>query len=131
MDTRRFPMWLAVLVSALGIALHAYIGLFKADDGPSAFSLGLMVWSSIPYVACLVLAFYGRGNPLPAFLGGAAALCFDASVYYSVFVAPTSSTAALALLFAPVVNAAVLVPVGMLVGLGLGKWLGRNAREAA
>ena len=93
MKLRHFPILPAVLVNGLGIALHGYISFFKADSGPSAFLIGLLVWSSLVYVGCLVFSFYKkRRNPLPVFLGGAAALHVDANVYCAVFVAPDSST---------------------------------------
>jgi hypothetical protein len=47
---------------------------------------------------------------------------FDAGNYYSVFMDPQSSTAALGMLFIPLVNIAILVPIGAAVGW----WVGRR-----
>lgn len=127
MDIQRFPTWAAVTVASLGIALHGYISLFKADAGPNAFTLGLFAWSAVPYAICLLVALPGKGWPLLGFFGAAAALIADLNSYRFVFVAPASSTAVIGLLFAPFVNLLVLVPLGMLVGYGLGRWFSRRA----
>lgn len=127
MDIQRFATWAAVTVASLGIALHGYISLFKADTGPNAFTLGLFSWSVVPYAICLLVALLGKRWPLLGLFGAAAALIADLNLYYSVFVAPDSSTAAIGLLFAPLINLVVFVPLGMLVGYGLGRWLNRRA----
>lgn len=127
MDIQRFATWAAVTVASLGIALHGYVSLFKADTGPNAFTLGLFVWSVVPYAICLLVALLGKGRPLLGLFGAAAALIADLNSYYSVFVVPDSSTAAIGLLFAPLINLVVFMPVGMLIGLALGRWLSSRA----
>lgn len=104
---------LAVIAPLLGFALHAYIVLFESDGGFNLWLAGLLLWSWLPYAVCLALARIGK-RPLHGLLGAVAALVLDACLYYSVFVAPKGSTAALGLLFAPLVNLCVSVPVGVL-----------------
>ncbi len=116
----------AVMVALLGIALHGYISLFKAADGPNAFTLGLLAFSVVPYVVCLLVTLMGKGQPLVGLFGAVAALVMSGITYHSVFTAPSSSTAAIGLLFVPLVNLLVAVPAGMLVGLGLRWWLARS-----
>ncbi len=116
---------MALVVAAGGIALHAFTVLFKAEGGASFFLLGLFIWSCAPYAVCIFLAL--RGTRFPAALGGAAfALCADCYMFLSVFVYPKSSTAALGLLFMPLWNLVVFMPLGMLLGHGLSKLLLRG-----
>jgi hypothetical protein len=115
----------AVTIALLGVALHGYISLFKAAEGPNAFTLGLLAFSTIPYAVCLAVTLLGKGRPLLGLFGAAAALIISASTYHSVFVSPTSSTAAIGLLFVPLVNILIAVLIGMLIGLGVGWCLAR------
>jgi len=95
----------ALVVAGLAVGLHWYIGQAKASE----FSLGLLAWALSPYVLALLLSCF-RSTRGAAVAGAAAALCFDALAFYSVFIRPTSSTASLALLFAPLWNLLVFVP---------------------
>lgn len=127
MDVRRFPAWPAITVATLGILLHGYISLIKADGGPNAFTLGLLAFSAIPYAICGLVAVIGKGRPVPALTGAVGPLLSDLGLYHSVFVAPSSSTAAIALLFGPLVNITVLLPLGLLIGYGVAWWWGRRS----
>jgi hypothetical protein len=122
----RFPKSVAILVPSLGILLHAYISFFEASGGPNAFTLGLLAWSSLPYAICLLIAF-AIDRPFLGFCGATVALLADLGTYYSVFVSPTSSAAAISVLFAPMVSLVVWVPVGVLVGFLLGRLKTRRA----
>lgn len=116
---------LSVIPSFLAMTLHVAT-FFKAEGDASAFSIGLLLWSWLPYVFCLVSAFNFR-SAWPAFVGGSFALTLDLITFNAVFIHPTSSTAAISLLFVPLVNL-VLVPLGLLVGLGIARLLfGRPA----
>jgi len=128
MGIRHLILWLAVAAALSGIALHGYISLFKADGGPNPFTLGLWAWSAFPYAICLFVAL-ARKRPLLVLFGAVAALAVDLISYHSVFVAPTSSTAAVGLLFAPLINLLACVPLGMLAGRAL-EWWG-NRRTAS
>jgi len=115
--TRATKITLGVCV--LGALLHGYTVLFNTDGGTLDFGgvlflLGLFLWSCAPYTICAVVA--GRYNwPAPAVGAATGILAFDCYVYYSVFVAPTGSTAALALLFAPLWNLVVVGPLGAII----------------
>jgi hypothetical protein len=100
------------------MALHV-VTFFKSDDGPSAFDVGLLLWSWLPYTFCLACAFAFR-NAWPVFLAGSLALAVDLVTFNDVFIHPTHSTAAIGLLFAPLVNL-VVVPLGLLLGWGLSR----------
>jgi uncharacterized membrane protein YfcA len=50
---------------------------------------------------------------------------FDGWTYWSVFIAPRSSTAALGLLFAPMWKTFVPLPIGAVIGHAIGKRLAR------
>ena len=109
---------------AIGMLLHAFISLVKANaSGPAglAFSVGLMLWSWLPYLLALLLLLWLR-NPVMPLCGILGPFVLDMLVYYEVFIRPTSSTAAIALFFAPLWNLIILEPIGLLVGWPIG-WL--------
>lgn len=96
-----------VVIAVLGLLLHAY--------GLSSFSLGLMVWSWLPYLIALALFLGVRRVLIP--LGGVILpIVLDAINYYFVFVSPGSSTAPLALLWMPLWNLLIFMPIGMFIG---------------
>jgi len=76
-----------------------------------------LLWALVPYVLCACLAMF-RALRLAAIAGTGATLLFDLWIHYTVFVHPTSSTAALALIFAPLLTSLVIAPV-----VTLGVWL--------
>ena len=108
----RLTLAAGVLVPLFGIALHVHIAS-KAEGGWSGFTLGLLLWSALPYVLCLLASLVAK-RPVHAAVAAACCLVLDALTYRSVFVSPTSSTAALGLLFTPLANLLVAAPVGYL-----------------
>lgn len=115
-----------IVIACAGLLLHAWTAVVEAEGGPGLFALGLFAWSSLPYLACLLIALPRWGRPWLGVCGAAAALCVDALTWYSVFVAPDGSTAALGLLVVPLVNLIVVVPTAVLLGFLLERW--RSAR---
>jgi hypothetical protein len=105
------PAAAALLV--LGVALHAY----EQIAGTDSFAPAWLLWALVPYALCAVLALF-RALRLAAIAGTGATLLFDLWIHYTVFVHPTSSTAALALIFAPLLTSLVIAPV-----VTLGAWL--------
>jgi hypothetical protein len=100
----------------LGVLLHLHTVLFKTDGGTPdlagiLFLLALFLWSCLPYAIWTVVARW-RGQSAPAVGASLGTLAFDCYVYYGVFIAPTGSTASLALLFAPLWNIVVFGPLG-------------------
>jgi hypothetical protein len=93
--------------------LHIYTA-GRAEGGPSAFLVGLFLWSCIPYGISAVLARFTR-TEIFALGAAAASLAMDGFTHYSVFIAPKGSTAALGLLFAPLWNLIAVGPIGALV----------------
>lgn len=119
LDTAKRRQALAPLPSFLAMALHVST-FFRTEQGPSAFSYGLLLWSWLPYAICLAAAFFFK-SAWPAFVAGLLALSLDLMTFDSVFLRPGSSTAAIGLLYAPLVNLFV-VPIGLLAGWGLSRW---------
>lgn len=110
----------AIVIGALGMILHFGVGAFGLSGGHYLFTSGLMAWSWLPYIVGLWLASTLR-SPIIAFCGMLPALIFDATNVYVVFVAPTSSTAALGLLWVPLWNLLIVEPVGLAVGWWVSK----------
>ncbi len=100
----------ALSVMALALALHAYEQLVKS----STPSLGFFLWAMLPYGVCFVVLVRSRSG-VPAALGVSVALVLDLIAHYDVFVNPTGSTAALALLVVPLWSALLFAPVVMLI----------------
>jgi len=104
----------ALATCGAGVLLHVYTATFKAEGGASAFLVGLVLMSCLPYAIAALLSWSSRGKLLG--LGGAAAsLLADISMYYAVFVAPRGSTAALGLLVMPIWNLVAVGPAGALL----------------
>ena len=92
------------------MGLHAYEQLALSSE----FSLGWLLWSLVPYAVCLaVLARSVSG--VPPLCGVLVAFAFDLIAHYEVFVHPTGSTAALALIFVPLWGALIFCPAVVLV----------------
>lgn len=131
MKIPRYPRRVVLTASLVitGLALAHAVSLLAAADGPlNGFLVGLVAASVLPYGVCLVLLKWR--NNVGAALGAAlAAAVVDVAMYWSVFVQPKSSTAALGLLFAPVWKLAVALPVGGLVGLAIDAALSRKSRS--
>jgi len=105
-------------VVILAMLLHFYTAAHKAEGGLGIFSVSLMLWAWLPYLVCLFMLFVTKNSIVP--LGGVvAAFGMDVALYLSVFVWPQSSTAPIALLFMPLWNLFLFMPVGMLVGWGI------------
>ncbi len=112
----KFSKYWAVAPSVAGILLQAYIWIIETAHPAKLFAVALFAFACVPYVICWLLTLAARRHPLLGFFGAIGALVGDAGVYYSVFVAPTSSTAAIGLLFFPLVDLLLLMPAGILVG---------------
>jgi hypothetical protein len=113
------------IIVALGLV---HVGsLFLAADGPvNGFLVGLLVASALPYLLCLGVQKWTRS--VGAALGGLLAIAFfDAWMYWSVFIAPRGSTAAVGLVFAPLWKTFILLPIGAGVGHVTEAWLTRRA----
>jgi len=103
------PHPLAIIVSALALALHAYQNVYKASS-PQFYWLA---WMLVPYVLCLVISAF-PATRVPAIAGAIFAFAFDLWTYYSV-INSTSSTAVLAFLWIPIWNTVIVVPFMTLV----------------
>ena len=103
-----------------GLILHLKTAFWKSSDPFSSFSIGLLVWSLFPYVAII---FASR----KAFYGGLCAaivvFLFDLFMHLEVFVWPSSSTATLGVLFMPLWNLVLFIPLSFLAGYFIEKRL--------
>lgn len=114
------PNLATVVLVVFGIALHVY----EQTLGSAPFSLGWLLWALVPYALCL-FASSVPATRIPSIVGTTVVLLFDLLVYYDVFVNPTSSTAGLAFIFAPIWSSLVFAPVATLAA-----WLiGRGAQN--
>lgn len=107
------------LIILSGIGLHTYTLLSTFSPEHPVFSIGLMLVSIFPYAICLTLTLLKPGFFWVSIAGALAALVIDSLTYHSVFISPQSSTAALGLLFAPLWNIFLFMPIGMVLGYGI------------
>jgi hypothetical protein len=108
----------AVLLIALpGVVLHVYEQAAKSSE----FSPGWLLWALVPYVLCIAASTVPACRA-PAIAGVTVVLMFDLYVHDAVFLHPRSSTAALAMIFAPLWSALVFAPVTMMVAWAVVRW---------
>ena len=107
-DKLTSPARYVCAVAGVAVALHLYENLVK---GTGPFSLAWFAWATFPYALALAISCV-RPVKRAATAGAVAALLVDLWAHHSVFVAPGGSTASLALLFAPLWNSLIVVPVG-------------------
>ena len=110
---------IAMALIAFGFALHTYTVTVQA----SFFSLGFWLWMLAPYVGASALLWMFK-QPHAAAGALFIPVLLDCANYYSVFVRPESSTAALGMIFVPLWNLVLFGPIGGTLG-----WLaGRRQR---
>ncbi len=107
-------------LSLCGVLLHSYTAFVQVGPEINTFVIGLWLWSMLPYA---IWFFVARKSALAPLAIGAQVLCLtaDAMMFYQVFVRPTSSTAALGLLFIPLWNLLLIGPAGALI-VGVARW---------
>jgi len=116
------PTFAAKVLIAAGFILHTY----EAALASAAFSLGFWIWTLLPYFAGSLL-LWGWNKPRAALGSLCLPIVFDLANHYAVFIKPESSTAALGMLFVPLWNLVLFVPIGGILG-----WLAdRRAKTLA
>jgi hypothetical protein len=113
---------IAVALLALGVGLHTYIWSFEA----SSFAIQYWLLALVPYAASGILLFLFKR---PHAAAGAMILpaLLDVATFYSVFIDPRGSTAALGLILVPLWNIAIFAPIGAAIGW----WVGYRIRITA
>jgi hypothetical protein len=111
---------IATALIAFGFILHTYEHMIEAER----FSVALWLWSLAPYiVATIILVRFRHAHAATGAL--VVPIPLDLMTFFSVFVSPQSSTAGLAMLFTPLWNLLMFVPLGAAVG----RWV-RNGSNA-
>jgi hypothetical protein len=107
---------------AFGFVFHTYVYAVEAEW----FSVPFWLWSLSPYIVATV--FLVRFRHAHATIGALAVpVLVDLMTFHSVFISPQSSTAGLAMLFAPMWNLFLFVPLGAAVG----RWVRNRSDENA
>jgi hypothetical protein len=95
--------------------LHLSTALLENSGPIDSFTLALLGKSLLPYgIAFIVMLPFRKPRIALGAIG--AILVMDIWMYFNVFVAPLSSTAALGLLFMPFWNLVLVCPLGCLLG---------------
>ena len=115
----------ALLVPLVAVLATWSVYLHFADRPWSNFVLAMALYGSLPYAAAAWAGWHWRSVAIGV-AGVVPAAVFDALVYREVFFAPTSSTAAIVLLFSPQVSLLLSV-----AGIALAHhWIVRRARRS-
>lgn len=104
----RGPNVAALGLSCAALLLHGYENFARAEY----FSVGMFAWTMLPYATFVFLSCMASMR-IPAAAAVGVALVIDLIAHYDVFVSPKGSTAALALIFAPLWNLLVFGPVAI------------------
>ena len=107
MTKSRYQVAIAAVLLAAAVTLHSYEHFVKVEGEPSIM---FFLWALLPYIVCLFV-FLLSDSGAPAIAGAIVALALDAAAFDTVFVHPTTSTSALALLFIPLWSTIVFVPL--------------------
>jgi hypothetical protein len=113
----------ATLLLAAGACLHLVTALFLGT-GNAVFRAALCAWSLAPY-GVLWLASRRRASGAGVCAGALLILLLDTVTFWSVFIAPQHSTAALGLLWAPLWNLLCVTPLALV----LDAWLARRRQR--
>jgi hypothetical protein len=110
----KYATYIIIFLSA---CLHIYhvFRAFISTEGISKFSLGVMAWSIVSYIICLII-LNSFGIPVKALIAGLFILIMDIWVHVDVFLSPSGSTAAVGLLFIPLWNMVLIIPIGCFLG---------------
>lgn len=103
------------LIIGSALLLHATTAFIKSEGGVTPFSIGLMIWSWLPYLLSIWFFSLIRRSLVPL-SGVVPPLIMDAWTFYVVFISPQNSTAALALIWVPLWNLVIFLPAGLLTG---------------
>jgi len=117
METLRRAGLITILISAFAVGFHVD-AVWREEP---LIAVWLFGWSIAPYLGAVGANLLTK-RPLVGVLPAAVAVMFDVQTFLRVQ-ASTNSTAALDLLWTPVVNVVVVVPLGALASLLLLRWL--------
>lgn len=106
----------ALLVIAIGMLLSC-ITFFEVREQFDLVTAGLIVYSWLPYLVCLLLAV-GKRNPFIPLFGAMLPLILDFVTHVILFIDINfaSSQAAIWLLLMPALNLILFMPLGLLIG---------------
>ena len=99
-----------------GITLHLYTALINAKPADMSGLIFLFIFSSLPYLICLLLFIEKRALTIIWFCGVSAVFLIDCMIHSFVFISMTHSTGAIVLLFMPIWNLFFFMPMGMAGG---------------
>lgn len=111
----------------VGILLHLDTVFFRAEGGFNEFLLEVLVWSLVPYFVLFALLRWKKR--VRVLCATAVVLLVDIGTYLMVFVFPQSSTGPLALLWMPLWNLVLSIPIGIGVGALMEKTIDKKPKR--
>ncbi len=119
-----------MLPMAAGFLLHLNIVFIQGSGPINVIILTLVGVSILPYAVCAVLLFRFRRD-FEAFFGSLFPLMLDIGVYYSVYVDPSHTHAALLYTVAWKGSLFALFPAGLIVGWLASRFVGWRRTNAS
>ncbi len=118
------------LVAAAGMVPYL-VGFAERIDRITLYLVCVVVFNAVPYAICLFLL---RTRPLMALCASVLLLIVDAELYkdiiiYKGFSIPNFVYSAVVSMYAPLWKIALVLPVGCLVGLMIGRILHKNPEK--
>jgi hypothetical protein len=114
------------LLIFLGTALHLKAEFWGSSDPGSRFSIGVLIWSLIPYLVIFIFRNFLYGSLCAVTL----VFAFDLWMHLEAFVFPSSSTSALGLLFMPLWNLILVIPLSYFIGSTISKRIAKRTKGA-
>ena len=111
METRKYTRILVGVILA-AVALHLYENAMRTSG--SGFTSGWFAWQMVPYVLILILSRF-KALVIPVMPASFIVLAMDLITHYEVFISPSSSTAAIMLIWIPLWNTVVIVPAATFI----------------
>ena len=116
--TTRIRQIIYVLILC-GLILHLKTAFWECTDPGGRLSIRMLILSMIPYI--IIFAF--RKASYGALCAATIVFLFDLRIHLQIFVWSSSSTASIGLIFAPIVNIVLVIPLSFLVGYFIKKFL--------
>ena len=105
---------ISALITITTAMLNTCITFYEARKQLDSITAGLIVYSWLPYLVCLLL-LVGKTNPLIPLFGASLPFFLDLIIYCSAATS-SSSTAGIILLFMPFLDLLLFMPLGLLIG---------------
>lgn len=108
-----------------GTVLHLRAAFWGSLNPGSLFSIGVLIWNLVPYLIIFIFRKFLYG----ALCAATFVFIFDLWMHLEIFIFSSSSTSALGLLFMPLWNLVLIIPLAYLAGSKISKRFGEQHKD--